>query len=84
MGLYIATPSSTNCNHRWYQWKYHYHRWCTITTGGKPGTNEPIANAATKIILAKEACHAFLAIVLSQLHLQEPIFDDQESKMDRG
>ena len=48
MGLYITTRGSTNDNHQWYQWKYHYHRRCTITTGGKPGTNEPIANAATK------------------------------------
>ena len=36
--------------------------------------------AARIIILTKEAGHAFLAIVLSQFHLQEPIFKGQESK----
>ena len=36
--------------------------------------------AARDMILAKEAGHAFLAIVLSQFHLQEPIFEGQESK----
>ena len=35
---------------------------------------------ARSILLALEAGHAFLAIVFSQLHLQEPIFEGQESK----